>query len=210
MLKLYLKLVDKTDMSKKRGTMAQTFTLFGKKEDKKDNSGQSSGLFGMGKKEGPDVSGDVAALKSDLSDLQRRLIVIEERYSDLRKKLQHTEQNVLSDFKRLHSEVKSSNSEVMDTRHEMDSIKAKIMLIIKELKLLARSEDVDTLKKYLDLWQPLNFVTQNEVEKLIREHVEQKFEDLNLKVQEEGFIEMKVKESIEKLMQQGPKALKKK
>jgi hypothetical protein len=186
---------------------AQTFSLFGKKEDKKDDSKPAAGgLFGMGgKKEGPDVSKEVADMQGQLADFQRRLIVIEERYSDLRKKLQVTEQNVLSDFKRLHTEVKSSNSEVMDTKHEMDGIKSKMMLIIKELKLLARSEDVDTLKKYLDMWQPLNFVTQNEVEKLIRDSVEQKFEDLNLKVQEEGFIEIKIKESIEKMMQQRAK-----
>ena len=96
----------------------------------------------------------------------------------------------------------------METRHEMDDIKGKIMLIIKELQMLARSEDVDVLRKYLDMWQPVNFVTQNEVEKMVRDAVDSKFADMNMKLEEEEFIAQKVKETIREIMQKGPGAVK--
>ncbi|HIH42039.1 TPA: hypothetical protein HA246_00150 [Candidatus Woesearchaeota archaeon] len=189
----------------------QSSGLFAQKQtaDPKKAGGGGGGLFGLGgSKQGPDVSAEIAAMQASYADAERRLIVLEERYSEIRKKLQVAEQNMLSDFKRLHTEVKTSNSEVMETRHEMDDIKGKIMLIIKELQMLARSEDVDVLRKYLDMWQPVNFVTQNEVEKMVRDAVDSKFADMNMKLEEEEFIAQKVKETIREIMQKGPGAVK--
>ena len=188
----------------------QSSGLFAQKQaadPKKASSG--GGLVGLGSsKQGPDLRAGVAGMQASYADAERRLIVLEERYSEIRKKLQVAEQNMLSDFKRLHTEVKSSNSEVMETRHEMDDIKGKIMLIIKELQMLARSEDVDVLRKYLDMWQPVNFVTQNEVEKMVRDAVDAKFADMNMKLEEEEFIAEKVKQTIREIMQKGPGAVK--
>lgn len=183
--------------------------LFNQKQVIEPKKTISGGLFGLGgSKQGPDVSAEIAGMQANYSDVERRLIVLEVRYSEIRKKLQVAEQNMLSDFKRLHTEVKTTNSEVMETRHEMDEIKSKIMLIIKELQMLARSEDVDVLRKYLDMWQPVNFVTQNEVEKLIKEAVDAKFADMNMKLEEEEYISEKVRETIREIMQKGPGAVK--
>lgn len=33
--------------------------------------------------------------------------------------------------------------------------------------MTATKEEVHTLNKYINLWEPVNFVTQNEVEKII-------------------------------------------
>ena len=49
----------------------------------------------------------------------------------------------------------------------------KMKMIIKELKLCSKSEDLTVLKKYIDLWDPVRFVTQNEVEKIIEEKIEE-------------------------------------
>ena len=46
-------------------------------------------------------------------------------------------------------------------------------LIIKELKLTAGKEEVLILKKYIDLWNPMNFATQRDVERLVEEKISQ-------------------------------------
>jgi len=33
---------------------------------------------------------------------------------------------------------------------------------------------VESLKKYIELWEPLNFVTREEVEKIVKESLEEK------------------------------------
>ena len=42
-------------------------------------------------------------------------------------------------------------------------------LIIKELKITAGKEELMTLKKYIDFWNPMNFVTQRDVERVVEE-----------------------------------------
>ena len=42
-----------------------------------------------------------------------------------------------------------------------------MVLIIKELKQTAGAEEVMTLKKYVEFWNPLNFVTQKDLEKAV-------------------------------------------
>jgi len=41
--------------------------------------------------------------------------------------------------------------------------------IIKELDIFAKKEQLKVLEKYINLWNPLNFVTTKEVEKIIEE-----------------------------------------
>ena len=53
-------------------------------------------------------------------------------------------------------------------------MEAKINLLIKEITLSAKKEDVAVIKKYIEFWQPLNFVTPTQVEKIVREILEEK------------------------------------
>ena len=43
-----------------------------------------------------------------------------------------------------------------------------------ELKSSARKEDVEVLKRYIEMWNPVNFVTEGNVEKLVDDRLESK------------------------------------
>ena len=47
-------------------------------------------------------------------------------------------------------------------------------LIIKELQSVARKEEVKVLEKYINLWNPIKFVTSNEVEQIVNDALERK------------------------------------
>ncbi|MBI2133690.1 hypothetical protein HYU11_03335 [Candidatus Woesearchaeota archaeon] len=102
----------------------------------------------------------------------RGLRTLEERYSNLVRRIQVDEQNSLSSGKKVNSEIKAINLEIAEIKKGLESINAKIDIIAKELSTLSKKEEVDVLKKYLNLWEPLNFVTHNEVEKIVREAVD--------------------------------------
>ena len=55
----------------------------------------------------------------------------------------------------------------MELRHQQEKMDQKMVLIIKELKQTAGAEEVMTLKKYVEFWNPLNFVTQKDLEKAV-------------------------------------------
>ena len=124
------------------------------------------GLFGK-KKQQPAVP-DVGVMK-EMTGVSARLRVLESRHTELNRKIELIESNTLSDRKRFVKEMKLVDSDIVELRKEIEGLKENILRIISELKLAASKEDIDTLKKYLDLWQPVKFVTREEVEEIIEE-----------------------------------------
>lgn len=103
--------------------------------------------------------------------LSGRIRVMEERYSELRKKLLVVEQNMLTHHKKAMTELKALQSDFLESKRTMMSVEDKIITIIKELRLTARKEDIDVMKRYIELWDPVKFVTSERVEKLIDERL---------------------------------------
>ena len=67
----------------------------------------------------------------------------------------------------LKKEIKTMNDDLIEIKHEREKTIQKMDIIIKELKQTAGKEEVMTLQKYLDLWNPLHFATQRDVEQII-------------------------------------------
>jgi hypothetical protein len=113
----------------------------------------------------PEVSG----MTEQITAMAARVRIGEERFSELRKKMLVVEQNMLSNHKKAMTEVKSLQSDIMEMKRTIQAVEDKIITIIKELRLMARKEDVDVMKRYLELWDPVKFVTHDQVEKIIDE-----------------------------------------
>ncbi len=105
----------------------------------------------------------------DFIQISRRLKVLEEGISNLRKKILVNEQNDLSRYKKILLEEKTTLTELKELKKEIESMKIIIKEVISELKNSARKTDLDVFKRYIDMWNPINFVTENTVEKLIDE-----------------------------------------
>jgi hypothetical protein len=113
------------------------------------------------------------SVRDELNSLSTRLRLSEERYIDLRRKLQLIEQNMLSNHKRAMLEVKNAISDMLAMRKTVDDVENKLILAIKELQLTAKKEDVDVIRKYFELWSPVSFATVNQVDKMIKEAFEE-------------------------------------
>ncbi|MFH0701374.1 MAG: hypothetical protein V2A62_02975 [Candidatus Woesearchaeota archaeon] len=64
-------------------------------------------------------------------------------------------------------ELKMMNEELLAIKSEQQKTSEKMDLIIKELKQTAGIEEVMVLKKYVDLWNPMNFVTQRDLDRAL-------------------------------------------
>ncbi|NOZ80590.1 MAG: hypothetical protein GXP63_02860 [DPANN group archaeon] len=115
---------------------------------------------------------DPVKLSNDLASLSSRIRIIEERYDNLRRKTQVTDQNMLMNHRKALNETKILHDNVTEIKREIMEIKDKIRMIIKDLNDSARKEDILVLQKYINLWEPVNFVTRNEVKTLIHEELE--------------------------------------
>ncbi|TAL51980.1 MAG: hypothetical protein EPN86_05555 [Nanoarchaeota archaeon] len=132
----------------------------------------NQGMFAPPKQMGR-PSGD---LTEQMMSSIRRLRILEERTSLLHGKTQVVEQNMLSNSKRAEDEIKKIQQTLIELRTDVIEVKNTIKMVVTEMQSAAKRQDVETLKKYITLWEPLNFVTRNEVQKLIAEALEEQQE----------------------------------
>jgi predicted nucleic acid-binding Zn-ribbon protein len=143
---------------------------FQQSETKKD---QNKGFitFGSPKKEEP--SPEFIKLNSSISEMGRKLRVLEERYSNLRRKIQVTERNMLSIQRNIINEIKATDAQVLELQKMINGLDDKMKQIMSELNNFSPSNELKIISRYLDFWQPVGFITRREAEKLVRDIIEE-------------------------------------
>ena len=128
-------------------------------------------IFATGKK-APQAPDQSSYLRQGISDVERRLRTLEERFSNLERRSQVTEENMLGSDKKIRAEIKLVNEEFSEMKGLFEGFSEKIKALIREFQGFAKVEDVDVIKKYLNLIEPLDFVTQNEVKRIVDDAIE--------------------------------------
>ena len=103
----------------------------------------------------------------DLARLYVWVKGLESKINNLLREVDMLKNDFMKKQDNIKSEVKSINSDLLDVKHLQGQTGQKINMIIKELKRTAGIEEVMTLKKYVDFWNPMNFVTQRDLERMI-------------------------------------------
>ena len=135
---------------------------------------KTGGLSLFGKKPAVAPLGPSPELAKTVTTVSRRVRMLEERYENLRKKVQLLEENLLDAQKKLFAEIRTTTDDVLSFKEKMKDMQSKILMMINEIHLLAKKEDVEVMKKYVELWEPVKFVTRTQVEKIVHEMLDEK------------------------------------
>lgn len=103
-----------------------------------------------------------------VNDIATRLKILEERYSTLRKKSQLTEQNIIESDKSNFNEIRLIQENLLDVKRSVKNLTEKLSLLTDEITTFASQNDFTVLRRYVDFWQPLDFVTRKEVNDFLR------------------------------------------
>jgi len=112
-----------------------------------------------------------------LSDLNARVRIPEEKYNLFGERLILINQNMVDEYKKITRQVKTQDAETKELKKEIFHLKEIIKELVKEMSNFAKKDSLKILEKYINLWNPLHFVTSNEVEKMIDKKLEEKRED---------------------------------
>jgi hypothetical protein len=112
-------------------------------------------------------SNEYSQMANIISDLDRRLRVLEERYSILRKKMQLTDQNLIESERSFSKELRRFNEDVLEVKRNAVDFDEKTSMFSGELSNIAQKSDLKIIEKYLAMWNPTMFVTRKE----LREHL---------------------------------------
>jgi hypothetical protein len=97
------------------------------------------------------------------ADTMRHLRVLEERFVNLRRKAQLADEKLLSAEQKMGSELRSLSQELVDLRRSVADVQESIGLMKAELSHAASVYDLKALEKYVEYWEPLQFVTKDEL-----------------------------------------------
>ena len=102
---------------------------------------------------------------------------LESKVNNLLRETDSVKNDLLRKNQDLRKEVKTLSSDLLELKQAHEKTVTTMDLVIKELKQTAGKEEVMVLQKYMELWNPLNFVTQKDVERAVdtklleREHL---------------------------------------
>ena len=82
------------------------------------------------------------------------------------------EQTMLESGKRQNATIRTFGEEIDEMKKTVSDLHDDMRLIVEELRMTAKIEEVKVLQKYIDLWNPVNFVTAEEVKRIFRDLME--------------------------------------
>ena len=104
----------------------------------------------------------------NIVDINTRLRILENKYVLVRERMFVINQNMIDGYKKLMSEIKAVDSDLKEIKGDLFSIKESMRHLVKEMDSFARKENLKVLEKYINMWNPLKFVTEEEVLELIK------------------------------------------
>ena len=109
--------------------------------------------------------------KSDLAQLYMILKGIETKVNNLVREVNVLKNDFIRKSNSLSKDINQLNSDLVDVKHGQQKREQTLGLVIKELKQTALKEELAVLKRYIDLWNPLHFVTQNDIERIVSDKI---------------------------------------
>jgi len=126
-------------------------------------------LFGSKKEDKKKTDSAASESEFDLSKIYVWIRGIESKVNNIRRELDIIKQNTSNKDDKIKKEIKTIRDDLIELKRERETINQKMDLMVKELKITAGKEELMVLKKYIDYWNPMNFVTQRDVERVVEE-----------------------------------------
>jgi hypothetical protein len=106
-----------------------------------------------------------------VNELNTRVRILEGKYSLTRERMLIINQNMLDHYKKNSVSLKIIEEDITEIKDSIESLKTTLKNTLKEIKQLARKEEVKVLEKYINMWNPLKIVTEEEINELIEKRL---------------------------------------
>lgn len=144
----------------------------------------SSNIFGSNVKQQDEFKNKVDTHSKTLVGVIERQKGLESSVDTLHDKLELLDHNAIKNFRKVFEDLKHVKDEIKEMREDINSIKEFNSKVSKQLRLFSSKDEVVKLERYIDLWDPLNFVTRSELDEF-----KDKFKDELANVLEEFLLE---------------------
>jgi hypothetical protein len=99
------------------------------------------------------------------NEVAARLKILEERYANLSRREQITEQNLIAFEKDMRADIKAVQERLIETRRHVAEVKEHLDTLKGQVADSADKNELRVLEAYLNMIQPMQFVTRAELKK---------------------------------------------
>lgn len=103
-----------------------------------------------------------------LNELNSRTRILENKYTLMGERILIINQNMIEEYRGTSKDLLELKQDVQRIKKDIQDIKDTIRRIVQEMSGFAKKENVKVIEKYINILNPLNFVTHNEVLDLIK------------------------------------------
>ena len=93
-----------------------------------------------------------------INDLGSTVKVLDDRYRILRKKIKVTDSNLLDTERSLNKELQILNDDLLELKSKITTLTEKLGQAFQDSQNLVKRHEFLELKKYVELWEPLQFM----------------------------------------------------
>lgn len=108
-------------------------------------------------------------VSKQVHDIMQRAAYVEERYKTFEGRLRQLQKNVVEHHQELRRLIRDIDKQIVGLKGQVDGITDRMKTFRSEILLRATKEDLAVLQKYVDVWNPFQFVTADQVEDIVRE-----------------------------------------
>lgn len=105
----------------------------------------------------------------DVNNLAASLRIMEERYTLMRGKSQLSEQNLIEMEQGVTKDIKLLSDEITELKHQLREITNTMRMVSSELANMVSKDEFRVIERYIEMWEPMSFVTRNELSKMVAE-----------------------------------------
>jgi hypothetical protein len=97
---------------------------------------------------------------------------LESKINGLRREFDLVKNNSTRSGQDSKQSIQNINTELTDLQHKVSKMDEKLDLIVAELKKTAGNEELEVLKKYIEFWNPMEFVTQKDIDRILNRKIQ--------------------------------------
>ncbi|MFH1636929.1 MAG: hypothetical protein ABIB71_00725 [Candidatus Woesearchaeota archaeon] len=116
------------------------------------------------------MDGNQASDDQTVVEIVNRIRVLESKYTQLGERVLVINQNLIEQYKRLTKEIRGTEASIKDLKNDLNNVKNILKHLTEEASDFAKKDSLKVLEKYINLWNPLNFVTESDVKRIIKEN----------------------------------------
>ena len=108
------------------------------------------------------------------ADFATKVKDLDEKHEILKEKMLLLSQSFIKQEDRVSKEISFLRDDIREIMIELEKIKEGVQHIIKEADGFARKEEIQTIERYVKIWDPLKMVNEDDVKRMIEEAIKKR------------------------------------